>query len=88
MTLKIIQTDTVHFRRDADGQIVYWEAGLVNAGLIEFATYVWNADYLVDASELVSFISRNNVATDLDQLQLDGELTNRYTSKCCKWRSR
>ncbi len=57
-----------NFRRDADGQIVYWEAGLVNAGLIEFATYVWNADYLVDASELVSFVSRNNVATDLGSI--------------------
>ena len=57
-----------NFTRDADGQLVSWTAGLVNAGLIEFATYIWNADFRTEVSEALSFITRDNVATDLGSL--------------------
>ena len=56
------------FQRDADGQVVYFESGLVNAGLTNFATYVWKADYAFDVAELASFVSRENVAMDLGSM--------------------
>ena len=56
------------FERDADGQVIYFESGLVNAGLINFATYVWKADFAFDLAEMASFVSRDNVAMDLGSM--------------------
>ena len=44
--------------------------GLINAGLIDFATYVWKADWAFDVSELASFVSRENVAMDLGSMAI------------------
>ena len=56
------------FQRDADGQVVYFESGLVNAGIVNFATYVWKADYAFDVADFASFVSRENVAADLGSM--------------------
>ena len=56
------------FTRDADGQVVDFQTGLQNAGLLNFATYVWKADYAFDVAEFASFVSRENVAMDLGSM--------------------
>ena len=62
------------FSRDAEFQVDDFATGLINAGLIDFATYVWKADWAFDVSELASFVSRENVAMDL------GSMAIRYLS--------
>ena len=56
------------FTRDADFEVVDFTTGLINAGLIDFATYVYKADFTFDVSELASFVSRENVAMDLGSM--------------------
>ena len=56
------------FTRDADFEVVDFETGLINAGLIDFATYVYKADFAFDVAELASFVSRENVAMDLGSM--------------------
>ena len=53
------------FSRDADGQVDFFQTGLVNAGIVDFKTYVWKADFAFDVAEFASFVSRENVAMDL-----------------------
>ena len=56
------------FTRDADFEVVDFQTGLINAGLIDFATYVYKADFAFDVAELASFVSRENVAMDLGSM--------------------
>ena len=56
------------FTRDADFEVVDFTTGLINAGLIDFATYVYKADFAFDVAELASFVSRENVAMDLGSM--------------------
>jgi outer membrane receptor protein involved in Fe transport len=56
------------FTRDADFEVVDFATGLINAGLIDFATYVYKADFAFDVAELASFVSRENVAMDLGSM--------------------
>ena len=56
------------FTRDGDFQVVDFATGLINAGLIDFATYVWKADFAFDVAELASWVSRENVAMDLGSM--------------------
>ena len=58
------------FSRDAEFQVDDFATGLINAGLIDFATYVWKADWAFDVSELASFVSRENVAMDLGSMAI------------------
>ena len=58
------------FSRDAEFQVDDFSTGLINAGLIDFATYVWKADWAFDVSELASFVSRENVAMDLGSMAI------------------
>ena len=58
------------FSRDAEFQVDDFATGLINAGLIDFATYVWKADFAFDVSELASFVSRENVAMDLGSMAI------------------
>ena len=58
------------FTRDAEFQVDSFSTGLINAGLIDFATYVWKADWAFDVSELASFVSRENVAMDLGSMAI------------------
>ena len=58
------------FSRDAEFQVDDFETGLINAGLVDFATYVWKADWAFDVSELASFVSRENVAMDLGSMAI------------------
>jgi len=58
------------FQRDADGEVVYFEQGLVNAGLRNFATYVWKSNWAFDVSEAVAFLTRDNVSTDLGSMAI------------------
>ena len=58
------------FQRDAEGEVVYFEQGLINAGLRNFATYVWKANWAFDVSEALSFVTRENVAMDLGSMAL------------------
>tara|TARA_E500000081_G_scaffold104312_1_gene105676 strand:- start:318 stop:968 length:651 start_codon:yes stop_codon:yes gene_type:complete len=58
------------FSRDADGQINDFQTGLVNAGLVDFKTYVWKADYAFEVAELASFVSRENIAMDLGSMAI------------------
>ena len=58
------------FSRDADGQVDDFLVGVVNKGIIDFATYVWKADFAFDVSELASFVSRENVSMDLGSIAL------------------
>ena len=56
------------FTRDGEFQVVDFATGLINAGLIDFATYVWKADFAFDVAELASWVSRDNVAMDLGSM--------------------
>jgi iron complex outermembrane receptor protein len=56
------------FQRDAEGQVVYFEQGLVNAGLRNFATYVWKSNFAFDVAEAASFLSGDNYALDLGRM--------------------
>ena len=56
------------FTRDGEFQVVDFATGLINAGLIDFATYVWKADFNFDVAELASWVSRDNVAMDLGSM--------------------
>ena len=56
------------FTRDADFEVVDFATGLINAGLIDFATYVYKADFAFDVSEMASWVSRENVAMDLGSM--------------------
>ena len=58
------------FSRDANGQINDFQTGLVNAGLVDFKTYVWKADYAFEVAELASFVSRENIAMDLGSMAI------------------
>jgi len=58
------------FSRDADGQVDFFQTGLINAGIVDFKTYVWKADYAFDVAEFASFVSRENVAQDLGSIAI------------------